>query len=331
MKTRNPCSWNNSTPCGRGKWRGSLSEKQIVAPYPVHLEPTLEATGIARLFWQRPRTLVTTCCLVLFSFAVSGAVAQEWILSPDQHAWGHCKPGSWKTVRVISDMLDKEGKVTSTTKTETTTTLVGKKGNNYTLEVEVTVEIGDRRITSEPKEITRSFTVNGDGKINLKRQGKVEELDFNGTSIPLDKLEVTLRGEIGRRQSVVLASKEVAPFIFRRTTMLFDNENIQQYRTLVSVEEHGLAHKVLGETKTVCHLKTVHTQNKKVTTTDETYCADVPGGIIAHRSFETNEAGKVTRRSTLELIDYGTKDNSGRRKGKRTDNPAEKDPAPEPQ
>ena len=274
---------------------------------------------------------MTICCLALFSFGLPGAVAQEWILSPDQHAWGHCKPGSWKTVRVISDMLDKEGKVTSTTKTETTTTLVGKKGNNYTLEVEVTVEIGDRRITSEPKQITRSFTVNGDGKINLKRQGKAEELDFNGTSIPVDKLDVTLRGEIGRRQSVVLTNKEVAPFIFRRTTMLFDNENTQQYHTQVSVEEHGLAHKVLGETKTVCHLKTVHTQNKKVTTTDETYCADVPGGIIAHRSFETNEADMVTRRSTLELIDYGTKDNAGRRKGKRTGKQEGEDPDPESQ
>ena len=257
--------------------------------------------------------------LLLLSLSYSGVVAQEWIPSPDQHGWGRFKPGSWKTVRVISDMLDAEGNVTSTTKTETTTTLLEKKGNSYTLEVEVTVEIGDRRITSEPKQIKRNFSVNGDSKINIKRQGKVDDLDFNGTAIPVDKLEVTLRGDIGRRYSVVLASKDVAPFIFRRDTVLYDTENKQQYRTQVSVDEHGLAHKVLGETKTVCHLKTVHTQNKKVTTSDETYCADVPGGIIAHRSTETNENGKVTRRSTLELIDYGTKDNTGRRKGNRTD------------
>jgi len=301
-----------------------------VAPCPVQLEPPPQAAGIVRPLWQRPWMLVSICCLLLFAFSSSGADAQEWILSPHQHGWGRCKPGSWKTVRVISDMLDSQGNVTSTTKTETTTTLVGKKGDSYTLEVEVTVEIGDRRITSKPKQIIRSFKVNGDGKISLKRQGRAENLDFNGTSIEVDKLEVTLRSEIGRRQSVVLVSKEVAPFIFRRTTVLYDKQNVPLYRTLVTVEEHGLAHKVLGETKTVCHLKTVHTQNKKMTTTDETYCADVPGGIIAHRSFETNEAGKVTRRSTLQLIDYGTKDNSGRRKGKRTDEPAGDTSAPGP-
>jgi len=161
-----------------------------VAPCPVQLELPPQAAGIARPLWQRPWMLVSICCLLLFAFSSSGADAQEWILSPHQHGWGRCKPGSWKTVRVISDMLDSQGNVTSTTKTETTTTLVGKKGDSYTLEVEVTVEIGDRRITSKPKQIIRSFKVNGDGKISLKRQGRAENLDFNGTSIEVDKLEV---------------------------------------------------------------------------------------------------------------------------------------------
>ena len=277
--------------------------------------------GLSALDGRRLRRLLAASrCLLLVSLCciTSGVVAQEWILSPDQHGWGRFKPGSWKTVRVITDVLDAEGMVTSTTKTETTTTLFEKKGGNYMLEVKVTVEIGDRRITSDPKMIKRYFRGNGDSKINLKRLGKAEALDFNGTRIPVEKLEVTLRGEIGRRHSVVLFSKEVPPFVFQRKTVLYDKQDKPLYQTQVSVVEHGLAHKVLGETKTVCHIKTVHSQNKKVTTSVEIYCADVPGGIISHRFSETNGDGKVTRRSTLELLDYGMKDNSGRREGKRS-------------
>ena len=71
--------------------------------------------------------------------------------------------------------------------------------------------------------------------------------------------------------------------------------------------------------KRVCHIKTVHTQDKLITITDEVYCPDVPGGVIAHTSKTTDQAGDIVRRSTLELIDYaiGDKSSGSRRPGRR--------------
>ena len=70
----------------------------------------------------------------------------------------------------------------------------------YTLEVEVTMEIGDRRIESEPKQIKRNFTINTDGKIRIKPASK-STVTFNGHTLPVDVLNVTLEDTNGRRAS----------------------------------------------------------------------------------------------------------------------------------
>jgi|GEM_PF-1209973 hypothetical protein len=279
--------------------------------------PTTPSNGRLGMLRRPLRSMILVSLLGLL--ASSGpAAAQEWLVSSQQHAWGRFKPGCWKTVRVITDILDGQGNVNSTTKTETTTTLLKKKGNSYTLEVEVTMEIGDRRIASEPKQIKRNFTINTDGKIRIKPASK-STVTFNGHTLPVDVLNVTLEDTNGRRASTVHSSRDTPPFVFRRETVMVNNENEQLYQTTVSVTEYGLAHKVLGETEMICTIHTVHRQDMRTITSDETYCADVPGGIISHRSEETNAAGQVMRRSTMELLDYGLSDKTSKRKGRRSD------------
>lgn len=270
------------------------------------------------------RRLAAVVCGVALLFAAQAAMGQEWLVSSQQHAWGRFKPGCWKSVRVITDILDEEGNVNSTTKTETKTTLLKKKGNSYTLEVEVTVEIADRRIASEPKQIKRNFILNTDGKIRIKPASKAT-LELSGHSLPVDVLNVTLEDAIGRRSSIVHSSRDTPPFVFQRETVMVDNENKQLYRTVVKVTEFGLAHKVLGETKKICTIHTVHSQGMTTVTSDETYCEDVPGGIIAHQSSEVNASGQVMRRSRLELLDYGLDDKTSKRQGRKTDTDSDAD------
>jgi hypothetical protein len=66
--------------------------------------------------------------------------------------------------------------------------------------------------------------------------------------------------------------------------------------------------KVLTEIKSTSHVRVMHQQGKASTLTLEVHAADVPGGVVSHTSKETDETGRVVRRSTLELLDYGIGD-----------------------
>ena len=64
----------------------------------------------------------------------------------------------------------------------------------------------------------------------------------------------------------------------------------------------------------VSHLKTVQKSPKGTVITLAVLCPEIPGGIISHSSKELDANGRLVRRSTQELIDYGSepeKDRSG--------------------
>ena len=83
-----------------------------------------------------------------------------------------------------------------------------------------------------------------------------------------------------------------------------------------SVPGSGRVFNQLSNIKTAAFIRTVQQHAKGTTVTLEVYCPDVPGGVVANTSKESNEAGRIVRRSTLELLDYGIgddKDETGRR------------------
>ena len=59
-------------------------------------------------------------------------------------------------------------------------------------------------------------------------------------------------------------------------------------------------------------MKTVHKNNKGTVITLAAVLPDVPGGIVRHSSKELDKTGRVVRRSTLELVDYGTNSDDDR-------------------
>src|SRR5687767_14038503 len=63
----------------------------------------------------------------------SAAIAADIAVPADQHAWGRFPLGSWKSVRVTSEVLDEAGRITNVTITDTKTTLVVADAASYTL------------------------------------------------------------------------------------------------------------------------------------------------------------------------------------------------------
>ncbi|MFL2870529.1 MAG: hypothetical protein ACJZ8O_07230 [Pirellulaceae bacterium] len=271
--------------------------------------------------------------IAILAYALSicvacSAVAQEWVMSRDHHSWGRFSKGSWKQVRVLTDVLNESGEVTSTSKVETTSQIIDRLGDTFALEIDVKTIVGERAFESPTQKIKREYQ--GKGKITVSAPMDRATLEISGTTIQVEIREVTLTGKDERRVSEIYYSPDLAPFIFKRSTKAYDSENNLRYQTNMAVEEYGIAHKVVGETHRVTRIKTIHEQNGTNRITEELFSEKVPGGVISHTSTDIDQkTNRVTKRSKLELIDYAVGNNGGKRKENKEGKPGKPKVNPE--
>ena len=245
---------------------------------------------------------------LLFSLLIAApAAARQHDNAPrDQHPWGQFKIGSWKRVRTLTETLDDKGAVQSSSTTETTTKLVDVDSEGYTLRIDVVVEVAGKRFTAQPQVIRRGFHGEGDGQnVSIKRVGEAG-LDINGHKVACEVRQITVDGDSGKRIITVHYSDRLAPFVLRRETTTLDSDGKPtDMQSQVDVVAIDMPHKVLAEVKPTSHLRVMHQQGKASTLTLEVHCAEIPGAVVSHTSKETDDTGRVIRRSTLELLDYG--------------------------
>jgi hypothetical protein len=223
-----------------------------------------------------------------------------------RHAWGRCQPGSWKQVRVQTETLDDKGQVTGTSVTETLTTLEAVTDQDFTLRIEVTVDVGGKRFAAQPQIARQGFNGESEGqKVAVRKVGD-GGVTVNGRVIPCETREVVVNGGDTKRVSFVHLSDKIAPYVLKRDTTVTDAAGkATNYQTQVEVVALDMPYKVLQDVKSTSFVKTVHRQPVGNAVTIEVHCDDVPGGVVAHTSREDNDKGQTTRRSTLELVDYG--------------------------
>jgi hypothetical protein len=98
----------------------------------------------------------------------------------------------------------------------------------------------------------------------------------------------------------------MSPFVIRRASRATSLDGKQLHRqTQIEVVAVEMPQKVLAETRTAAYVRTIEKYPQGSTVTMEMVCSDVPGGIVAHASREQDDAGRLVRRSTLELVDHG--------------------------
>lgn len=254
-----------------------------------------------------PVGAVWACWLVAW---VLGGTAAAQDFSPDmlKHPWARFGVGSWKQVRVHNESLNEAGQVESTSITDTKTTLVDVSSVDYTIKIEVEVEVVGKRFVAEPKILRQGF--HGESKSNgqtaeLESLGPGEIL-IDGRKYPVEMRKVIINGDELRRTSVVHYSDDIVPHVLKRETKAIDVETGKpKYESSVDVTAVEMPFRVLSETKLASHMKTVQRKaDGSLTVTLEVYCQDVPGGLVASSSKETNASGRVTTQSTLELREY---------------------------
>ena len=226
-------------------------------------------------------------------------------IPPEQHPWGRFPIGSWKTVRVNSETLDSEGRVSNVTWTDTKTTLIAADATSYTLQVEVTVEIAGKRFSKLPETFKHGYQGEKPGQLVAVKHVGNAQIAINGQAIPCEVRQSTI--EIGglKRVSNVQYCSTVWPYQMKRETTIEGAADDQRATTVAEVVALGVQEQIAGEVQSATHVKTTHNQPSGTKVTLEVHTLAVPGGVVSHVATETDAEGNPVRRSTLELVAFG--------------------------
>lgn len=243
--------------------------------------------------------------LTALACAASPCAAAQSGISAKLHPWGLFNPGAWKTVRVVTETLNEQGQVVSTSTTDTKTILVDLDNDGVTLEIQACIEVAGKRFRAEPQTIKQGFHGELVGA-NLRIDGPTDALlTIEGQKIPckLEHLESLVSN--GKTVTKIYYSLTVAPYILKRESVTSDPESKNVLsQTTVEVTALNMPVEVLGELKNVSQVKTVHSSGNGTLTTWADVLPEVPGGVVGNSSKETDKSGRLVRRSTLKLIDY---------------------------
>lgn len=229
-------------------------------------------------------------------------------LPPEAHPWGRFPVGSWKTVRMTTESLDAQGRVASTSVSETKSTLIQANDLEYQLKIETTVDFGGRRFTY-PSQVSRhSYWGELSKPMTGAQKVPTEEVVLNGKKIACEVRQATTEQAGERRQSIVHYAPAHFPYLLKRETIITPPSATPATKastTTVEVIAANMPQRVLGLLRSVAYVRTTHENGKGSSTTMELQSADVPGGVVSHAAQEQDTAATVTRRTALELIEYG--------------------------
>jgi len=244
-------------------------------------------------------------CLPSLLVLAAPLLAQDASFPREHHPWGRFPPGSWKLVRTTSETLDDKGRLLSTTRTDTRTTLLAADATSYTLRSDITVEVAGRRIAMTPQTARHGYYGEPAGKaVAVKLLGD-EPVTIDGRAIDCEVRQIAVETDSGKLTSKLYYTSAVAPFVLRRESSLAAPAAEKRNSSLVEVIALDLPKQVRGEIKPCMFVKTTQNLPQGTRVTLEVQCDDVPGGVVSHNSSETDVAGRVVRRSTLEILDHG--------------------------
>lgn len=231
--------------------------------------------------------------------------AGEAIRWAKYHAWGNFPVGAWKTVRMVTESLDEQGNLLDSSITETTTTLTARDANGLTLLVEAVVELADKRLTVVPRTVRQDyFGLSAGAQVRIKSAGTAQ-LEIEGRKIPVQVHQAEETTPAGRTITSIYFSDQVPPYVLRREIRTTDPEGkTLQAETISAVVALGLPWRVVSEIKQTALVHTLHKEAKGSVETWAVVCAEVPGGVVCQASKEYDEAGRLVRRSAMELVDY---------------------------
>jgi len=243
---------------------------------------------------------------VVIAWGATCAQAQVPAAARQRHAWGRFEAESWKHVRVFSEQWDEKGGPANLSTTETTSTLEKVTDQYYTLQLETSLEVGDKRIGGDRRSVTQGYYGEIAGQLATIRKTGDGEVVVQGRTLPVEVSEILITaGGRTKRTSAVHFNAKVSPYVLKRVSTETAPESKGATTTTVEVVALDMPFRVMNETCAVTLIRTVETRPDGVSAVSyEAQCPDVPGGTVWQSSKVTNAAGQVVRRSVLELLDF---------------------------
>ncbi|HEV2968482.1 MAG TPA: hypothetical protein VGY55_00745 [Pirellulales bacterium] len=237
--------------------------------------------------------------------AAAPSRAEEPASPRELDVWGRFAAGSWKQTRIISETLDDAGKVTATTNTDVRTSIASVDSRHVTLKITVTVEAGGKRYDTEPQTLQHGYYGEGPSElVHLRDLGKTD-LTIDGKTYSCKAREVAF--DAGRQKTIskLFQADSQAPYVLRRETNFTDSANsAANHDETMEVIMLDMPYKVRSEIKPTAFERTVQKNAKGTTITVDVTSVEVPGGIVMRTLKELDGQGRITRRSTMELVDY---------------------------
>lgn len=251
----------------------------------------------------------------LLAWQFADCPAQTVSAARQRHPWGRFEPGAWKLVRVVTETLDDTGKVVSNSTTETRTTLRSVDAQGITLAVEMVVEIGGRRLDGEPQIIRQGFHGETPGQPVALADAGTAVVTIDGRDYPCQIEQATITAASFKTVTRAFCSASVAPYALRLESATTDLQSGSQIsRTQWQVASLDAPCRLFRGIRHAAQVKSVLEHAKGTTTTVALTSIDVPGGVVCHTAEELDASGRLMRRSTLELVAFGTEP-EGRRMG----------------
>jgi hypothetical protein len=252
----------------------------------------------------RSATRILMLAIALAAVCASG-MAEETGITAKLHPWGRFDPGAWKLVRVVTETLDEHGQVVSTTAAETETTLVDIDNDGVTLEIQTCMEVAGKRFQAEPQTVRQGFHGELSGP-NLTLQNPIGgEVTIEDRRHPCKVQPLEIVGTAERSSVRLYYSATLWPYVLRRESVTKDSDGKTLSETNVEVTALDMPVRVQDETRSGAHVKTVQRNGKGTVTGLSVVVSEVPGGVVSQSQKEVDRTGRVVRRSTLQLVDYG--------------------------
>ncbi|MEI8375303.1 MAG: hypothetical protein WCJ35_20985 [Planctomycetota bacterium] len=251
--------------------------------------------------------------LVLTTLGAQWCAAKEAGVSARHHSWTSFQPGAWKLVRVVTESFDEGGHIIDVNITETKTSLLRIDADGVVLEVEVGVEIAGKQFDGQPQCLKQGFHGELSGGDVKFLPTAAAEVSIEDQKIPCRSQKIEVTGPAGRTSVHVFFSDTLSPYILRRQSKTTDvGGTVVLSETLSEVVALDMPQRVLSEMKNVACIKTLQKTPRGSVTTLAMSSPDVPGGAVSQTTKETDATGRLIRRSTLDLVGYGSQPESER-------------------
>ncbi len=244
----------------------------------------------------------------LLAASARAPAAELNALLQQSHPWARFGQGAWRQVRIVTQSYDEGGQLSDTSVTDNKTTVVEVTPDRVTLEVEVTVEVAGQRFPSQPQIIKQGYAGETLGEMTSAKALDPETITIDGQEIRCESQQIEIVGGVTREASVISFAANRQPAVLRRKSTMSDAAGTKMMQEVTSeVKSLDMARRVLGEREPrTAYLVRLEQKNDRGTTiTWSWHVPDVPGEVVDQCSKKIDEAGRLVRRTTLELVGYG--------------------------